>query len=152
MTVAEGNNSYKDAGVTSLSFVGTWAAGTAYFTDGAAVKRITGVGASTVTVAAGTNVTGSNPLVSASEGKVVALTSGTNGAFNVSTDGGATFVQTNLIQAPFVINKITFADPNNIFIIADGNSLYKTTDAGVSWQRILFAVTGTYTNIAPRLR
>jgi len=141
------SNIYNTAGVTSLSFVGTYAAGTAYFTDATDVKRITGVSASSVTVANSTNVTGTNPLVSATEGKVVVLTDGAVGALNLSTDGGATFIQTNLIAGGLAIDNVTLVDANNILIVANGNSIFKSTDAGKTWQRIQYSATGTYVKI-----
>jgi len=88
--------------------------------------------------------------------KVYAGSAGANSAFNVSDDGGAYFYQTGLIDTAIAavtgINDFQAASTNDFFMFTnDGgvtaDSLWKSTDAGATWKRVLSIVAGTNTAI-----
>lgn len=90
----------------------------------------------------------------ATSGKVYVGTSSaaaTNSAFSVSDDGGSYFYQTGLIDTVVAgINDVQYASATEMFMftndgLATGDSLWKTTDGGASYNRILSFVAGTNT-------
>jgi hypothetical protein len=140
--------------VSSLSFMGTWAAGTAYFTSGATVNRLSAVSTAamaTVELAvASAGVYGANAYVAASSAAVYALSSGAGGAFYMSANGAASFVATQLIQVTTpVFAQIAIVDAKTMFIVMTDtgvSSIFKTVD-GAAWQRIQYG--GLYNAIYP---
>ena len=138
-TVAAGKlyaGNYSAVGAAAIVRVATTTSTTQTWTGTAATQQPTGTtaaaGAVTQVVAAGT--------------VIYAGTQGAESAFSVSTDGGVNFSQTALINTTLTnIQDVTpspaYDTDMTIFMVtanaAGPESLWKTTDGGTSWTRIL---------------
>ncbi|MDD5288105.1 MAG: fibronectin type III domain-containing protein [Dehalococcoidales bacterium] len=110
----------------------TFTATTATFT--AATKAPTGAAAPCSVMLAGTNI--------------YAATTGVDGAFSVSADGGINFNQLSFINVGTVANmslgQLTTIDNSNMFLVMNNATggyaaqhLYVTADGGTTWTRVL---------------
>jgi hypothetical protein len=147
--------------VIGLQVVGPIATATAYYSLGLQAtsqvyRSTTFTSSSPVWSAAakaptGTVAAATNTLLDTGGTSIFVMTNGTAAkdcALSVSTDGGANFQQTALIDVGLVtglvFKTLEVVDANTMFIIMNnpaagyvGNSVFKTTNGGTSWMRIL---------------
>ncbi len=115
------------------------------------VYRSTTVTATTITWTGSTSdPTGTTPVMLWAGGAAYAGTTGNDSALSKSTDSGVNFSQVALIDVGTIANmSITgsaIVDANTMFVIMANttggyapSSLFKTTNGGTSWQRVLTA-------------
>jgi VCBS repeat-containing protein len=145
--------------VKSLSFKGNIADGYLYVGLGnaASVLRATATTATTVTFTDSTRMSGTNNTVvfaspASGDANVYAITAGTGAAFQVSTDNAATFTLKSLIAAGSMtpaIMSLAMVDINTRYMILgiSNGVLFKSTDAGSTWEGIYWPPSGNITNV-----
>lgn len=149
---ATGTSADTDNDIKSIAVSGTLAAGDVLvgLTDSNLVYRSSTVAATTTTwKTSGKDATGAaNAIVLLAGGNAYVGTTGTDSAVSKSTDGGANFNQVSMIDVFTIANMslVTseIVNDNTIFVIManasgggyDATSLFRTTDAGATWQGI----------------
>jgi hypothetical protein len=158
--------------IIGLKVVGPLATATAYYTYGlqatSQVYRSTTFNTATVTwtgaskAPTGAAAAATNTLLGTGGTSIFAMTSGTattDTALSVSTDGGANFQQTALIDVGTITNmslvNVEVVDANTMFLIMANSSagwlrthVYKTTNGGTSWMRIFSSTSTSMTLIS----
>jgi trimeric autotransporter adhesin len=149
--------------VYSLSFKGNIADGYVYVGLGnaASVLRATGLtatSATAITFTASTRMSGTSGTVvfaspASGDANIYAITSGTGAAFQVSADNAASFTMKSLIAAASTspaVKSLAMVDVNTRYMILDISTsgvLFKSADAGATWQGIYWPPSGNITNV-----
>jgi hypothetical protein len=149
-----------DHPINSLSYSGTTAAGVLYAGAFGTATYQSNAAAGSPTLAAtswtpGGAVTGAAPayVAAAIGGTIYVGTTGAEGALNVSTSAGASFVQTGLITTTLSasVDLVTYSSTEWYLVTQNAgvnNSLWKTTNGGATWTRIALLVGATPGNPA----
>jgi photosystem II stability/assembly factor-like uncharacterized protein len=74
---------------------------------------------------------------------------GAYGAYLVTADGGATWSERPIGEDDFHLNQIAAAADGRLYLAAEAGNLYRSVDAGESWERLASPYNGSFFGILP---
>ena len=82
--------------------------------------------------------------------QTVGLAATTAGSLFRTTDGGITWLP--VLTAPGGLRSVTFADATTAYTVGNGSAVYKSSDAGATWNKLVVTTTGAPSTNMGRVR